>query len=140
MKENHLHYVPPLGIELQFDKTSPNRVSLHSDIYLLTRLSEKVRERNMQDLILSRFQGVKDSLPQSLQDEMSKLKDEDKYELSDSRYAQTLADRSNRIKEYMRKIDAYSKSLKDKADKRKFESLTKEILNQQYKLYGLSET
>lgn len=109
-----LCYVRPVGEELQhvFDKSS-NTASFHSDIYVLTRISEMQMSKQVQDIILSRFQSVGDSLPSELQEQVSKLSDDDLIEMSDSRYAQWLSDRKANVQRLMKSADDAVKAAKD---------------------------
>lgn len=109
-----LCYVRPVGEELQHvvDKSN-NTVSLHSDIYLLTRISEMQMSKQVQDMILSRFQSVADSLPSDLQEQVSKLSDDELMEMTDSRYAQWLSDRKDNVQKLMKSADDAVKSAKD---------------------------
>ena len=58
-----LQYVRPIGEELQHQTVGPDTVCLHSDSYILTRLSEIKISQNMVDIITNRLQEVKDSMP-----------------------------------------------------------------------------
>lgn len=105
-------YVPPVGEELQIEDFGDS-VSYHSDTYLLAKLSQLNLSQNMQDLIVSRFQQVKDSLPPDLAEQVSKLSDDEKIKQTDSRYTQFLSDRSQRIKQLMHDFDTAHKKVED---------------------------
>ena len=69
--------------------------------------------KQVQDIILSRFQSVGDSLPSELQEQVSKLSDDDLIEMSDSRYAQWLSDRKANVQRLMKSADDAVKAAKD---------------------------
>lgn len=111
-------YVPPVGEDLQIEDFGTS-VSYHTDAYILAKLSQLNLSQNMQDLIVSRFQQVKDSLPADLADEVNKLSDEEKIKQTDSRYTQFLSDRTNNLKSLMKKFEDYSKEVKDSQEREK---------------------
>lgn len=119
-------YVPPVGEELQIEDFGIS-VSYHSDSYLLSKMSQLNLSQNMQDLIVSRFQQVKDSLPSDLADEVNKLSDEEKIKQTDSRYAQFLSDRTNNLKSLMKKFEDYSKEVKDSEEREKLTAANKSL-------------
>lgn len=117
-------YVPPVGEELQIEDFGTS-VSYHSDTYLLAKMSQLNLSQNMQDLIVSRFQQVKDSLPPDLADQVNKLSDEEKIKQTDSRYAQFLSDRTNNLKSLMKKFEDFTKEVVDKEERAKLDSANK---------------
>lgn len=119
-------YVPPVGEELQIEDFGTS-VSYHTDTYLLAKMSQLNLSQNMQDLILSRFQQVKDSLPPELADQVNKLSDEDKIKQTDSRYAQFLSDRTNNLKSLMKKFEDFTKEVEDKEERAKLDSANKSL-------------
>lgn len=117
-------YVPPVGEELQIEDFGTS-VSYHTDTYLLAKMSQLNLSQNMQDLIVSRFQQVKDSLPPDLAEQVNKLSDEEKIKQTDSRYAQFLSDRTNNLKSLMKKFDDFTKEVEDKEERAKLDSANK---------------
>lgn len=114
-----LHYVKPIGEELQHQTVDKDTVCLHSDVYILTRLSELNLSQNMVDIITNRLQEVKDSMPADLRKSFDKLTDFEKMDFSDSRYQQFLSDRVEKTKEFMSQFDTAVKKLKDSEDSEK---------------------
>lgn len=119
-------YVPPVGEELQIEDFGTS-VSYHTDSYLLAKMSQLNLSQNMQDLIVSRFQEVKDSLPPELVEQVNKLSDEEKIKQTDSRYAQFLSDRTNKLKSLMDKFDDFKKGVEDKEEREKLQSASKSL-------------
>lgn len=117
-------YVPPVGEELQIEDFGTS-VSYHTDTYLLAKMSQLNLSQNMQDLIVSRFQQVKDSLPPDLAEQVNKLSDEDKIKQTDSRYAQFLSDRTNNLKSLMKQFEDFTKEVEDKEERAKLDSANK---------------
>lgn len=119
-------YVSPLGEELQIEDFGTS-VSYHTDVYLLAKLSQLNLSQNMQDLIVSRFQQVKDSLTPDLAEQVNKLSDEEKIKQTDSRYAQFLSDRTNNLKSLMKKFEDFTKEVEDKEERAKLDSANKSL-------------
>lgn len=119
-------YVSPIGEELQIEDFGTS-VSYHTDAYLLSKLSQLNLSQNMQDLIVSRFQQVKDSLSPELAEQVDKLSDEEKIKQTDSRYAQFLSDRTNKLKSLMDKFDDFKNDVEDKAEREKLEAASKSL-------------
>lgn len=119
-------YVPPVGEELQIEDFGTS-VSYHTDTYLLAKMSQLNLSQNMQDLILSRFQEVKDSLPPELSAQVDKLSDEEKIKQTDSRYAQFLSDRTNHLRALMQKFDDFRKEVEDNEERVKLDSASKSL-------------
>lgn len=119
-------YVPPVGEELQIEDFGTS-VSYHTDTYLLAKMSQLNLSQNMQDLIVSRFQEVKDSLPPELAEQVNKLSDEEKIKQTDSRYAQFLSDRTNNLKSLMKKFEDFTKEVEDKEEHAKLDSANKSL-------------
>lgn len=119
-------YVPPVGEELQIEDFGTS-VSYHTDTYLLAKMSQLNLSQNLQDLILSRFQEVKDSLPPELSAQVDKLSDEEKIKQTDSRYAQFLSDRTNHLRALMQKFDDFRKEVEDNEERVKLDSASKSL-------------
>lgn len=119
-------YVPPIGEELQIEDFGTS-VSYHTDAYLLAKMSQLNLSQNMQDLIFSRFQEVKDSLPPELAEQVNKLSDEEKIKQTDSRYAQFLSDRTNNLKSLMKNFEDFTKEVEDKEERAKLDSANKSL-------------
>lgn len=119
-------YVPPVGEELQIEDFGTS-VSYHTDTYLLAKMSQLNLSQNMQDLIVSRFQQVKDSFPPELAEQVNKLSDEEKIKQTDSRYAQFLSDRTNNLKSLMKKFEDFTKEVEDKEERAKLDSANKSL-------------
>lgn len=119
-------YVSPVGEELQIEDFGTS-VSYHTDTYLLAKMSQLNLSQNMQDLIVSRFQQVKDSLPPELAEQVNKLSDEEKIKQTDSRYAQFLSDRTDKLKSLMDKFEDFKKGVEDKEEREKFEVASKSL-------------
>lgn len=111
-----LHYVHPIGEELQHQTVDNDTVCLHSDVYILTRLSDLKLSQNMVDIITNRLQEVKDSMPENLRQSFDKLNDFEKMDLTDSRYQQWLSDRVENTKDFMSQLDSEIKKAKDSED------------------------
>lgn len=111
-----LQYVHPIGEELQHQTVGSDTVCLHSDVYILTRLSELKLSQNMVDIITNRLQEVKDSMPENLRQSFDKLDDFQKMEITDSRYTQFLSDRIEKTKAFMSQLDDEVKKAKDSVD------------------------
>lgn len=119
-------YVPPVGEELQIEDFGTS-VSYHTDTYLLAKMSQLNLSQNLQDLIVSRFQQVKDSLSPELAEQVNKLSDEEKIKQTDSRYAQFLSDRTNNLKSLMKKFEDYTKEVEDKEERAKLDSANRSL-------------
>lgn len=111
-----LQYVKPIGEELQHQKVDSGTVCLHSDVYILTRLSEMKLSQNMVDIITNRLQEVKDSMPENLRQSFDKLDDFQKMDMTDSRYSQFLSDRVEKTKAFMSQLDDEIKKAKTSED------------------------
>lgn len=114
-----LQYVRPIGEELQHQTVDSDTVCLHSDTYVLTRLSEMKISQNMVDIITNRLQEVKDSMPDNLRQSFDKLNDFEKMDLTDSRYQQWLSDKVEKTKDFMSQLDSVVKNAKDSEDMEK---------------------
>ena len=119
-------YVPPVGEELQIEDFGTS-VSYHTDTYLLAKMSQLNLSQNLQDLIVSRFQQVKDSLSPELAEQVNKLSDEEKIKQTDSRYAQFLSDRTNNLKSLMKKFEDFTKEVEDSEERAKLDSANKSL-------------
>ena len=113
---------PPIGEELQHQTVGSDTVCLHSDSYILTRLSEMKISQNMVDIITNRLQEVKDSMPDNLRQSFDKLNDFEKMDLTDSRYQQWLSDKVEKTKEFMSQLDSEVKKAKDSKDMEKLKN------------------
>lgn len=111
-----LQYVRPIGEELQHQSVDSDTVCLHSDSYVLTRLSEMKISQNMIDIITNRLQEVKDSMPDNLRQSFDRLDDFQKMDITDSRYQQWLSDRVEKTKDFMSMLDSEVKKAKDSED------------------------
>lgn len=114
-----LHYVKPIGEELQHQTVGTDTVCLHSDVYVLTRLSELKLSQNMVDIITNRLQEVKDTMPADLRQSFDKLNDFEKMDITDSRYQQFLSDKVEKTKAFMSQFDEAVKKVKDSAEAHK---------------------
>lgn len=114
-----LQYVKPIGEELQHQTVDSDTVCLHSDVFLITRLSELKLSQNMVDIIVNRLQEVKDSMPENLRQSFDKLDDFQKMDITDSRYSQFLSDRVEKTKAFMSQLDDEIKKAKDSEDSEK---------------------
>ena len=114
-----LQYVRPIGEELQHQTVGSDTVCLHSDSYILTRLSEMKISQNMVDIITNRLQEVKDSMPDDLRQSFDRLNDFEKMDLTDSRYQQWLSDKVEKTKDFMSQLDSEVKKAKDSEDMEK---------------------
>lgn len=132
---NVLGYLPPIGEDLQHVKCA-NGVSYHSDIYLLTHVSELVKTQSMLDAIQARFTSIKDTMPAELQDATSKLDDFQRMELTDSRFLQSLSDRTSQLKDYMSKVDDFVQKNKDADFSKKLSDARKNMEQYMIKLFG----
>lgn len=131
-------YVPPVGEELQIEDFGTS-VSYHTDTYLLAKMSQLNLSQNLQDLIVSRFQQVKDSLPSELAEQVNKLSDDEKIKQTDSRYAQFLSDRTNNLKSLMKKFEDFTKEVEDNEERAKLDSANKSLRDFIIRLSSLSE-
>ena len=114
-----LRYVKPIGEELQHQVVDNDTVCLHSDVFVLTRLSELKLSQNMVDIITNRLQEVRDSMPADLRLSFDKLNDFEKMDLADSRYQQFLSDKIEKTKAFMSQFDDAVKKAKDSEDSAK---------------------
>jgi DNA anti-recombination protein RmuC len=90
-------------------------------------MSQLNLSQNMQDLIVSRFQQVKDLLSPDLAEQVDKLSDEEKIKQTDSRYAQFLSDRTNHLQSLMKKFEDFTKEVEDKEERAKLDSANKSL-------------
>lgn len=111
-----LQYVPPIGEELQHQVVDNDTVCLHSDVYILTRLSEMKISQNMVDIITNRLQEVRDTMPDNLRESFDKLNDFEKMDMTDSRYQQWLSDKVEKTKAFMSQLDSEVQKAKDSED------------------------
>lgn len=109
-------YVPPVGEDLQHDITD-HGISIHSDVTLLSRISDMRVSQSLADGILSRFAQVKDDMPSELSEAYSKLDDWHKMDFADSRYLQSLSDKKSNLKSFIDDFDDKLKSVQE-ADKK----------------------
>lgn len=114
-------YIPPFGEELQNEVFEDGSVSLHSDTYLLSRLSDMSLSENMIAHLSERLQPVVSSLPEDLQTAASKLSDFDLMQTTPSRYTQFLSDKVSEAKEFFSKLDKHSETLKSDEERAKFD-------------------
>lgn len=114
-----LHYVKPIGEELQHQVVDNDTVCLHSDVYLVTRLGELKLSQNTIDSITNRLREVKDTMPDNLRQSFDKLDDFEKMDFTDSRYQQWLSDKVEKTKAFMSQLDSEVKKAKDSEDMEK---------------------
>lgn len=114
-----LHYVKPIGEELQHQIVDNDTVCLHSDVYIISRLSELNLSQNMVDIISNRLQEVKDYMSPELRSSFDKLDDFQKMDFTDSRYTQFLSDKVEKTKAFMKQLDDEVKNAKDSEDSEK---------------------
>lgn len=119
MLENNLCYVPPIGEELQHVVVKGNGICLHSDVYLLTHISDMRVSDSLLNAIQSRLTEVKDSMPDDLRASFDKLSDFEKMDFTDSRYSQFLSDRIAKTKQFMSDMDKSIQDSKDSEDSKK---------------------
>lgn len=134
-----LQFVPPIGEELQHEVLADG-TSYHSDIFLLTRLSELKVSANMLEIIKSRFGEIKDTFPQGLREEFDKLSDFDKMSQIDSRYQQFLSDKLESAKYFMEHFDKVKKDISEKAESDKFKAAEKALRDFTLRLGGYSDS
>ncbi|TEW71536.1 hypothetical protein E2488_15580 [Gramella jeungdoensis] len=132
-------YVPPIGEDLQHDFCD-NGVSIHSDVTLLSRLSDMRLSQSLMDGILSRFSQVKDDLPQELKDKFSALDDFKKMEFTDSRYLQSLSDKKSALSSFIDDYDKKVSEMKDSEEKTKLATARKNLDNYILSMFSGSET
>lgn len=121
-------YVPPIGEDLQHDFCD-NGVSIHSDVTLLSRLSDMRLSQSLMDGILSRFTQVKDDMPNELKEKFSALDDFKKMEFTDSRYLQSLSDKKSALSSFIDDYDKKVSEMKDSEEKSKLASARKNLDN-----------
>ena len=132
---NVLAYTPPVGEELQHTQC-PNGKNIHSDVYLLQHVTELIKTQNMLDAVQSRFKSIADSMPSELVDATAKLDDFQKMELTDSRFMQSLSDRTAQLKDYMSKVDNYINEHKDDDSSQKLADARKNMEKYIINLFG----
>lgn len=135
-----LHYVKPIGEELQHQTVDKNTVCLHSDVYLITRLSELKLSQNMVDVITNRLQEVKDTMPPDLRQSFDKLNDFEKMDITDSRYQQFLSDKIEKTKAFMSQFDEAVKKVKDSEEAHKLIKANRSLRDFVLRLGSDSET
>lgn len=121
-------YVPPIGEDLQHDFCD-NGVSFHSDVTLLSRLSDMRLSQSLMNGILSRFTQVKDDMPKEIQDKFSALDDFKKMEFTDSRYLQSLSDKKSALSSFIDEFDKKVSDMKDSEEKNRLASARKNLDN-----------
>ena len=121
-------YVPPIGEDLQHDFCDDG-VSIHSDVTLLSRLSDMRLSQSLMDGILSRFTEIKDDMPQEIKEKFSALDDFKKMEFTDSRYLQSLSDKKSALSSFIDDFDKQVSEMKDSEEKSKLASARKNLDN-----------
>jgi hypothetical protein len=121
-------YVPPIGEDLQHDFCDDG-VSIHSDVTLLSRLSDMRLSQSLMDGILSRFTELKDDMPKEIQEKFSALDDFKKMEFTDSRYLQSLTDKKSALSTFIDDFDKKVTELKDSEEKTKLAAARKNMDN-----------
>lgn len=135
-----LHYVKPIGEELQHQTVDNDTVCLHSDVFVLTRLSDLKLSQNMVDIITNRLQEVKDTMPSDLRQSFDKLNDFEKMDMTDSRYQQFLSDKIEKTKAFMSQFDDAVKKAKDSEDSQKLIKANKALRDFVLRLGSDSDT
>lgn len=121
-------YVPPIGEDLQHDFCDDG-VSIHSDVTLLSRLSDMRLSQSLMDGILSRFTQFKDDMPNEIKEKFSALDDFKKMEFTDSRYLQSLSDKKSALSSFIDDFDKMVSDMKDSEEKSKLASARKNLDN-----------
>lgn len=121
-------YLPPIGEDLQHDFCDEG-VSIHSDVTLLSRLSDMRLSQSLMDGILSRFTQFKDDMPQELKDNFSALDDFQMMEFTDSRYLQSLSDKKSALSSFIVDFDKKVSEIRDSKEKEKLVSARKNLDN-----------
>lgn len=121
-------YVPPIGEDLQHDFCD-NGVSIHSDVTLLSRISDMRLSQSLMDGILSRFTEIKDDMPSEIKEKFSALDDFKKMEFTDSRYLQSLSDQKSALSSFIEDYDKKVSEMKDSEEKSKLASARKNLDN-----------
>lgn len=121
-------YVPPIGEDLQHDFCD-NGVSIHSDVTLLSKLSDLRLSQSLMDGILSRFTQIKDDMPADIQEKFSALDDFKKMEFTDSRYLQSLSDKKSALSSFIDDFDKKISEMKDSEEKTKLATARKNLDN-----------
>lgn len=121
-------YVPPLGEDLQHDFCDDG-VSIHSDITLLSRLSDMRLSQSLMDGILSRFTQIKDDMPNEIKEKFSALDDFKKMQFADSRYLQSLSDKKSALSSFIDDFDKQVSEMKDSEEKNKLATARKNLDN-----------
>lgn len=121
-------YVPPVGEDLQHDFCDVG-VSFHSDITLLSRLSDMRLSQSLMDGILSRFSQIKDDMPDEIKDKFSALDDFQKMDFTDSRYLQSLSDKKSALSSFIDDFDTKVSEMKNSEEKTKLASARKNLDN-----------
>lgn len=115
-------YLPPVGEELQHEFCdADSTVSLHTDSYLLSRLSDSQLSQSVLEMLQSRLQPIADSFSPELRESFDKLSDWSKMDITPSRYAQFLSDKMQDAKNFFDKFDSEQSELSKKADADKLE-------------------
>jgi len=121
-------YIPPIGEDLQHDICEEG-ISFHSDITLLSRLSDMRLSQSLMDGILSRFSQVKDTMPQELSEKFASLDDFKKMDFTDSRYLQSLSDKKSALSSFIDDYDKKLSEMNDSLEKSKLASARKNLDN-----------
>lgn len=121
-------YVPPIGEDLQHDICEEG-ISFHSDVTLLSRLSDMRLSQSLMDGILSRFTEVKDDMPPELSEKFASLDDFKKMDFADSRYLQSLSDKKSALSSFIDDYDKKLSEMNDSDEKSKLASARKNLDN-----------
>ena len=121
-------YVPPIGEDLQHDFCEVG-VSIHSDVTLLSRLSDMRLSQSLMDGILSRFTQIKDDMPKEISEKFAALDDFKKMDFTDSRYLQSLSDKKTALSSFINDFDKKLSDMKDSEQKNKLASARKNLDN-----------
>ena len=121
-------YVPPIGEDLQHD-ICDSGISIHSDVTLLSRLSDMRLSQSLMDGILSRFSQVKDDMPKEILDKFNALDDFKKMDFIDSRYLQSLSDKKSALSSFIDDYDKKLSEMKESEEKVKLTTARKNLDN-----------
>ena len=125
---NTMCYVPPVGEDLQHDVCEEG-ISFHSDVTLLSRISDMRISQSLMDGILSRFSQIKDDMPQELSEKFASLDDFKKMDFVDSRYLQSLSDKKSALSSFIDDYDKKLSEMQDSEQKNKLASARKNLDN-----------
>ena len=85
--------------------------------------------QSLMDGILSRFNQIKDDMPNEIQEKFSALDDFKKMEFVDSRYLQALSDKKSALSSFIDDFDKQVSEMKDSEEKAKLVTARKNLDN-----------